>query len=89
MISLLKSLFSSSPKKRLQKERDRKYKQAVDFQRNGKLREYANIMKEIEDIENQILKFSNGSTTNRSEVASHDIIDYDGMGNQGRFPSKK
>ena len=88
MISFLKSLFESNPQKRLQKERDRKYKEAVSFQRNGKLREYAAIMKEIEELENKMIRSSNDKHTCNTGIG-HDAIDYDGMGNQGRFPSKK
>ena len=53
MFKFIKSLFVSSPADKIIKERDRKYKQAVEFQRNGKLREYGEIMKEIEDLEDQ------------------------------------
>ena len=53
MISFLKSLFSSNPGKKIQKQIGQKYKQAVEFQRNGKLREYAEVMKEIETLESQ------------------------------------
>ena len=53
MIKFLKSLFSSEPGKKIRKIRDRKYKQAVELQRNGKLREYAEVMKEIQDLEEE------------------------------------
>jgi hypothetical protein len=51
MFKLIKSLFSSDPASAIRKARDRKYKQAVQLQRNGKLREYAEVMKEIENLE--------------------------------------
>ena len=51
MIKFLKSLFRSEPGGKIRKIRDRKYKEAVEFQRNGKLREYAAVMKEIEELE--------------------------------------
>jgi len=53
MIKLIKALFSTDPAKKILKIRDRKYKEAVHFQRNGKLREYAEVMKEIEELERQ------------------------------------
>ncbi|MEC7116612.1 MAG: DUF6435 family protein [Actinomycetota bacterium] len=52
-VSFLKSIFVSDPGKKIRKQLDVKYKQAVEFQRNGKLREYGQTMKEIEDLEKQ------------------------------------
>ena len=56
MLKLIKSLFITSPAEKIRKVRDRKYKQAVHFQRNGKLREYAEVMKEIEELEKQYVE---------------------------------
>ena len=56
MIKLIKSLFIASPAEKITKVRDKKYKQAVHFQRNGKLREYAEVMKEIEELEKQYVE---------------------------------
>ena len=55
MIRFIKSLFVSSPGEKIRKVRDRKYKESVQLQRDGKLREYADIMKEIEDLEKQYI----------------------------------
>ena len=55
-ISLIKSLFVSDPGKKIRKQLDIKYKQAVEFQRNGKLREYGQVMKEIEDLEKEYVE---------------------------------
>ena len=49
-------LFSKDPIKKLEKRIKTKYQQSIEFQRNGKLREYGQIMKEIEDLENEILQ---------------------------------
>lgn len=94
MFSFLKSLFTSDPSQKLLKERDRKYQQAVTFQRNGNLREYARLIKEISEIEETIAgmsepKAENNVKSDRENITSTDFIDYDGMGNQGRFPEKK
>ncbi|MAI57591.1 MAG: hypothetical protein CML56_01150 [Rhodobacteraceae bacterium] len=51
MIEFIKSLFRSDPGSKIRKERDRKYKEAVQLQRDGNLRGYAKVMKEIEDLE--------------------------------------
>ena len=55
MIRFIKSLFASSPGEKIRKVRDRKYKESVQLQRDGKLREYAEIMKEIEDLDKQYI----------------------------------
>ncbi|MHA2061106.1 MAG: DUF6435 family protein [Candidatus Sifarchaeia archaeon] len=56
MIQFIKDLFTADPGKKIRKERDRKYKQAVQLQRDGKLREYAKIMKEIEVLEDRYIE---------------------------------
>ena len=94
MFSFLRSLFNSDPSQKLLKERDKKYQQAVAFQRNGNLREYAHLIKEISEIEETIAAMSepkaeNNVKSDRENITSTDFIDYDGMGNQGRFPEKK
>ena len=58
MLSFLKSLFTSDPTQKLNKERDRKYRQAVHYQRNGNLREYASLIKEISILEENIVVMS-------------------------------
>ncbi len=61
MFKFIKSLFVSEPGDKIRKVRDRKYKEAVQLQRNGNLREYAKIMKEIEDLEKQYVEVINES----------------------------
>ena len=56
MLRLLKSLFRSEPGSKIRREKDRKYKQAVQLQRDGKLREYAKVIKEIEELEKQYVE---------------------------------
>ena len=53
MIKFIKSVFVSNPGQKIRKVLDKKYKEAVQLQRNGKLREFAEIIKEIEDLEKQ------------------------------------
>ena len=85
MFKFLMSIFKSDPGKKILKERDALYKKSVALQRNGDLREYGIIMKRIEDLEKEYDKLKN----NEQKVTdtSCDDIDYDGMGNQGRFPT--
>ena len=56
MLRLFKSLFRSEPGSKIRREKDRKYKQAVQLQRDGKLREYAKVIKEIEELEKQYVE---------------------------------
>ena len=51
MIDFIMSLFRAEPGAKIRKMKDRKYEEAVELQRNGKLREYAEVMKEIEALE--------------------------------------
>jgi hypothetical protein len=45
------SLLKSDPGKKILKERDRLYSKAVELQRNGDLRGYAEVMSQIEQLE--------------------------------------
>ena len=45
------SFFKKDPAKKLESEIATRYEQAVAYQRNGKLREYGETMKEIEGLE--------------------------------------
>jgi len=56
MIRFLIGLFRTEPGAEIRKKRDRKYKEAVHLQRNGKLREYAVLMKEIEALEDEYIR---------------------------------
>ena len=56
MISFLMSLFKSNPGKKILKERDRLYAQAVELQRNGDLRSYAEVMSQIEQLEQELTR---------------------------------
>ena len=54
MIKFLKTLFVSDPVKKIQMKISQKHLEAVFQQRNGNLRAYANIMKEIEELEEEL-----------------------------------
>ena len=56
MIGFLMSLFKSDPGKKILKERDRLYAQAVELQRNGDLRSYAEVMSQIEQLEQELTR---------------------------------
>ena len=46
--------FKQSPEKKLQKKIESRYAEAVQLQRSGKIREYANAMAEIEALEEEL-----------------------------------
>ena len=56
MFKMIKAWFSRDPGRKIRKLRDQKYKQAVQLQRDGNLREYAKLMKEIEDLEDEYIR---------------------------------
>jgi hypothetical protein len=53
VIDYVTSLFKSDPDKKFLKERDRLYGKAVELQRNGDLRGYAEVMSQIEQLEKE------------------------------------
>jgi hypothetical protein len=56
MISLLKRLFITDPKKKIEKEIARLYEKSVYLQRNGDLRTYGEVMSKIEALEKELTK---------------------------------
>jgi hypothetical protein len=56
VLEFITRLFRSDPGSKIRKMRDRKYKEAVQLQRDGNLREFAKIMKEIEALEEQYIE---------------------------------
>jgi len=47
--------FKKDPAKALEKQITSKHQEAVQLQRNGKLREYGALMKEIDDLETELI----------------------------------
>jgi hypothetical protein len=87
MFEFIMSFFKPDPGKKILKERDKLYKVSVILQRNGDLRGYGKVMKRIEDLENEYDQLKNDKQ--KVTDTDCDAIDYDGMGNQGRFPTHK
>jgi cell fate (sporulation/competence/biofilm development) regulator YmcA (YheA/YmcA/DUF963 family) len=54
VFNFIKSLIKPNPESKLRKAISKKYKEAVQLQRNGKLRDFANVMSEIEELEKQL-----------------------------------
>ena len=53
--------FRSDPAKTLERKIAKKYDEAVQLQRNGRLREYGALMKEIEDLETELAEMQAAS----------------------------
>lgn len=53
--------FKKSPEQKLQNQIEVRYATALQLQRNGKLREYAAIMAEINELEEQLVALNNPS----------------------------
>ena len=43
-------------KQKIKKEINKKYKQAIEFQRNGNIRQYSVLMNEIANLEDELLE---------------------------------
>ena len=59
MFKFITNLLVKSQQSKIRKLISQKQTQALQLQRNGKLREYAEAMKEIEDLENEYEDISN------------------------------
>ena len=55
---ILKYIFGSKQDK-IRKTINKKYTQAIAYQRNGNIKEYSFLMKEIEDLEEQYERLQN------------------------------
>ena len=53
------NLFFGSKLKKIKKEIDRKYKQAVQYQRMGNIREYSQTMNDIANLEDEYERLQN------------------------------
>lgn len=59
MFRFITNLLVKSKQSKIRKLISQKQTQAVQLQRNGKLKEYAEVMKEIDDLENEYEDISN------------------------------
>ena len=56
MIEFIMSLFRQDPTKKVLKERDQLYEKALQLQRNGDLRTYAEVMTRIDELEREYVR---------------------------------
>ena len=61
MFEFITRLFKKDPGSKIRKIRDRKDKESVQLQRDGNLREYAKVMKEIEALEDEYIRVIDAS----------------------------
>ena len=61
MFNFIKSLLIPDPEAKLRKAISKKYREAMQLQRNGKLRDFAEVMSEIEELEKQLEGATNES----------------------------
>ena len=66
MFKFFRELFGLDAKAKIRSQIDRKYKESVAYQRNGKLREYGQVMKEIEDLENALISLESDKVTDEN-----------------------
>jgi len=59
MLAGLFTLLFGDKKSKIKKEIDKKYKEAVEFQRNGNIREYSVLMTEISKLEDEYDRLQN------------------------------
>ena len=91
-MKFIKDYFQNRKTKKIQNQIAALLEKGYQLQRNGKLREYAELMKQVEELELHFVVDEKETTEDNTEVKSVDnsnFIDYDGMGNQGRFPKDK
>jgi len=56
MFKYLYNLLFPSEAEKINKEIAKKYKQAIEFQRNGNIRGYSALMAEISNLENRLVE---------------------------------
>ena len=61
MFKYICDLLFPSKESKMSKEIKLKYKQAIDFQRNGNIREYSLLMNEIVNLEDELERLRNDS----------------------------
>ena len=88
-MKFIKDFFRNRKLNKLKKKIARLQQEALNFQRNGKLRLYASAMSEIEELSNELVENVEKKEELSYTPPERDIVDYDGMGNQGRFPAGK
>ena len=61
MIKKILNLIFGDEKTKVKKQIDQKYKEAINFQRNGNIRQYSVLMNEIANLEDELERLRNDS----------------------------
>ena len=61
MFKYIYDLLFPSKESKMSKEIKLKYKQAIDFQRNGNIKAYSLLMNEIANLEDELVRIKNDS----------------------------
>ena len=88
-MSFIKDFLKKREINKIRKRIAKLQEKAVHWQRNGNLREYAFVIKEIEELSDHLVEQLDNKESLSYTRTETDLVDYDGMGNQGRFPRKK
>tara|TARA_B100000212_G_scaffold247382_1_gene188977 strand:- start:2077 stop:2346 length:270 start_codon:yes stop_codon:yes gene_type:complete len=88
-MSFIKDFLKKREINKIKKRIAKLQEQALSLQRNGNLRDYAFVVKEIEELSDDLVEKLDNKESLSYNKADTDFIDYDGMGNQGRFPTGK
>tara|TARA_B100001093_G_scaffold485513_2_gene519985 strand:+ start:5235 stop:5417 length:183 start_codon:yes stop_codon:yes gene_type:complete len=59
MIKTILNLIFGDEKTKIKKQIDKKYKEAINFQRNGNIRQYSILMNEISNLEDEYERLQN------------------------------
>ena len=88
-MKFIKDFLHNREVNKIKKKIARLQSEALHLQRNGKLRLYASAMEEIEKLSDLLVKKLDSEKELSYNKTETDFVDYDGMGNQGRFPKEK
>jgi len=88
-MSFIKDFLKKREINKIKKRIAKLQEQALSLQRNGNLRDYAFVVKEIEELSDDLVEKLDNKESLSYNNGDTDFIDYDGMGNQGRFPTGK
>ena len=88
-MSFIKDFLKKREINKIKKRIAKLQEQALSLQRNGNLRDYAFVVKEIEELSDDLVEKLDNKESLSYNNENTDFIDYDGMGNQGRFPTGK
>jgi hypothetical protein len=61
MLEIIYNLFFPSKENKIQKQIKKNYEKAINFQRNGNIREYSLLMNEIANLEDELERLRNDS----------------------------